>query len=200
MSLKATIKDKFSPDRDKLSEGEIFICEYLNEKQIKFQTQVKIERLKYDSKAYRIADFYLPNYNIYIEYFGQWDKSEEANLRYRDKKKVYQSNNIPCVYLYPENLGIIEYVLNNRIRVELTKRGMHKQLFRHRFRRLIDDRGDLFFYLFISMLTLSIADYKTQPQSNAWFISFFSGIILFQLYRLFIGYIKYFYNDKRLPS
>lgn len=148
-----------------------------------------------DSKAYRIADFYLPKYKIYLEYFGQWNKHEDANIRYKEKKKVYSMNDIPCIYLYPENLGIIEYTLDFRIKTELKKRKMTKELFKHRLDRLLNQKGDLFFWLSLSILLLSIADYKTNPEGNLAYIIACSSIICFQLYRLLTGYNKYFRDN-----
>lgn len=195
MGLKAKLIEKISPIKTEMTEGELFICEYLNDKGITFETQVKIENLKGDSKSYRVADFYLPKYKVYVEYLGQWNKHEEANIRYKEKKQVYITNNIPCVYLYPENLGIIDYVLNNRIKIELKKYKLTIELFKYRIHRLLDDRGDLFFWLFLSVLVLCIADYEVSPEVNLEFILFFASIILFQTYRLIRGYRKYFLDD-----
>ena len=55
---------------------------------MEFETQVKIVRnLKGDSKSYRVADFYLPRYDMYVEFLGQWDVNEDARNRYREKRK-----------------------------------------------------------------------------------------------------------------
>ena len=63
------------------SEGEQFIAEFLDYERINFKTEYKLSNLKGDEKSYRKADFYLPNYKVYIEFFGQWNQSEEANQR-----------------------------------------------------------------------------------------------------------------------
>ena len=54
-----------------MSEGEEFISIYLEDSKIEFRQEELTEGLAGDSKSYRKADFYLPRYNIYIEYFGQ---------------------------------------------------------------------------------------------------------------------------------
>lgn len=192
MDIKTKIIEKGSSTEYKMTEGEIFICEYLKDKKIKFQTQVKLEKLKGDNKPYRIADFYLPDYKTYIEYQGQYNKNDEAMLRYNQKKQLYNSNRIPCIYLYPENLGIIDYIYNNRLTVELKKFKLTKELFRHRIRRLIKDRGDLFFWLSLAILLLFTTDYKTKPENNYQVYISLGSIIFFQLFRLTRGYIKFF--------
>lgn len=192
MDIKTKIIEKVSPIEDKMTEGEIFICEYLKGKKIKFKTQVKLENLKGDNKAYRIADFYLPDYKTYIEYQGQWNKNDEAMMRYNQKKQLYSLNSIPCIYLYPENLGIIDYIYNKRLTVELIKFKFTKELFRHRFHRLIDDRGDLFFWLSLAIVLLFTVDYKTNPENNYQVLICLGSIIVFQLFRLTRGYIKFF--------
>ena len=111
-----------------LSEGEEFIEEFFVDEQIKYEVQKEIRNLTGDNKDYRIADFYLPKYNIYVEFFGQWNVSVDHKGRYRDKKRVYEKNNIPCVYLYPENLGILKYTFSYRVKRELQRRGMRKEL------------------------------------------------------------------------
>ena len=58
------------------SEGEQFIIDYLRQEKIKYETQVKIESLRGDSKYFRQADFYLPRYDMYLEFFGQWNSTK----------------------------------------------------------------------------------------------------------------------------
>jgi hypothetical protein len=120
-------------DTQELSEGEKFIEEFFIDEQIKYENQKEIKNLKGDNKEFRKADFYLPKFNIYVEFFGQWNVSNEHKERYRDKKRVYERNDIPCVYLYPENLGILKYTFNYRVKRELQKRGMTKELLRFNY-------------------------------------------------------------------
>ncbi len=146
--------------KQKLSEGEIFISDYLRSEKIKFESQVRINDLKNDIKKYRDADFYLPKLKVYIEFNGMWNVSKEDRERYRLKKKVYFINNIPCIYLYPENLGIIDYCFSKRLVEVLKKNNLKKELFKYRFNRLKEDRGDLFFWLIISNLILVRSNYN----------------------------------------
>jgi hypothetical protein len=113
-----------------LSEGEEFIEEFFLDEGIKYEVQKKITNLTGDSKSFREADFYIPKFNIYVEFFGLWNVSEAEKERYREKKRVYYANKIPCIYLYPENLGFLKYAFNYRVKQELKRKGMRKELFK----------------------------------------------------------------------
>lgn len=103
------------------SEGEELIRLYLEENDIKFEQEKEIHGLMGDNKPFRKADFYLSQFKVYIEFFGQWNVGEKHQERYRAKKEVYKINNIPCIYLYPENLGILDFVFKRRLKEELEK-------------------------------------------------------------------------------
>jgi hypothetical protein len=102
------------------SKGEIIIKNYLLEHNIKFDPQHKFDNCKYKQKL--PFDFYLPDYNICIEYQGeQHYKSvkffggEEAfkNRKVRDKiKKNYCKKN---------NIKLIEIKYNKDVLKELQK-------------------------------------------------------------------------------
>ena len=47
----------------------------------------------------RYADFYLPEYDLYLEYNGMESRPEDAK-RYADKKKSYERNNIPFAEIH----------------------------------------------------------------------------------------------------
>jgi len=104
------------------SEGEELIGEFFKEKNIKYKPEFELKNLKEDTVSKRIADFYLPKYKVFLEFFGRWNVSEEAKEKYRAKKKVYYINDIPCIYLYPENLGILDFIFKRRLRKLLQSR------------------------------------------------------------------------------
>ena len=181
---------------DEFSEGEIFISQYLKDRRIKYRYQVKIENLKADTKSFRIADFYLPNYKVYIEFFGLWNVGGENRQNYIEKKDVYYKNNIPCVYLYPENLGIMDLLLDFRIQRELEHKNLKRELFKYRLRSLIEDRGDLFIWLGLSILLLFKSDYKVHPENNLIYIISLLTLAGFQIGRLYRGYERFFKNKR----
>jgi hypothetical protein len=111
-----------------LSEGEELIKEFLDEAGYKYETDVIIERLKEDKSPYRTADFYLINYKVYIEFLGQWD-NEVCKKKYLEKKKVYKINKIPCIYVYPDNLGILNFIFKRRLKNVLKEYNFKGRLF-----------------------------------------------------------------------
>lgn len=177
----------------KLTEGEKYIAEYFKFSNIKYKTDEKLNNLKNDLKKHREPDFYLPKYNTYVEFNGRWNVSEEEKSRYREKSNVYYKNGVPCVYLYPENLGIIDFVFTNRLIVQLKKHSLKKELFRFQLKRFIDDRGSLFFWLLIPIIFL-FGDFKWEEDYET--IILFIAVIVYQLYRLIIGVNKFFIKNE----
>jgi len=175
------------------SEGELFISEYLKYKNIVFKREVRLNHLKFDNDfKYRDADFYLPKYGVYIEFNGRWNNTKEDRVRYRVKKEVYRKNNLPCIYLYPENLGIIDFVFTKRLIVELQRKEMTKKLRRFQLKRFIDDRGSLFIWLSIAILFLN-GDFTWENDSTT--LLFFISVCVFQIYKLIVGIDKFFIKN-----
>ena len=75
----STLNDHFRKDNKRVScpncsifntsKGEKYICNYLDNHSIKYESQKKFSDLK--DKTYLSYDFYLPDYNILIEYQGE---------------------------------------------------------------------------------------------------------------------------------
>jgi hypothetical protein len=118
----------------KQSEGEEFMQDFFQEVGIRYESEKMITGLRGDTKQYRVADFYLPDYKTYVEFLGLWFTNNYDE--YRIKKDIYKLNNIPCVYIYPENLGIIKYSFDKRIQVELINKNLYKELRRYRIFKL----------------------------------------------------------------
>ena len=175
------------------SEGELFISEYLKSKNISFEREVRLNNLNFDENfKYRDADFFLKKYGVYIEFNGRWNNSKEDRVRYRVKKEVYRKNNLPCIYLYPENLGIIDFVFTKRLIVELKKKSLIKQLRLFQLKRFIADRGLLFLWIFLS-LALYNGDNNWKENSTTLYacIIFF----VYQIYRLIEGVYNFFIKN-----
>ena len=105
---------------NKETSGEDLIADFLEEKGIKFKRYQKIPTLQNDDKYFRESDFYLPDYDVYMEFLGQWNDTQQRN-RYRQKMAVYHKNNIGCIYLWPDNLGTLEWMFQRRLREVLLK-------------------------------------------------------------------------------
>src|SRR5690242_4591361 len=108
------------------TEGEEFLLDFFLLYGIKFETQKKIYYLKNDCKQYRTADFYLPRYKVYVEFFGLWNST--GSDEYKLKKDAYRRNQIPCVYIYPENLGILQFTFDKRLQTVLQAHNLSKEL------------------------------------------------------------------------
>jgi|TARA_B110000240_G_scaffold135738_1_gene150526 hypothetical protein len=175
------------------SEGELFISEYLKSKNISFKREVRLNNLKFDENfRYRDADFFLKKYGIYIEFNGRWNNSKEDRVRYRVKKEVYRKNNLPCIYLYPENLGIIDFVFTKRLIVELKKKSLIKQLRLFQLKRFIADRGFVFLWIFLSLIFYNV-DYNWKENSTE--LSIYIVFFVYQIYRLIEGVYNFFVKN-----
>lgn len=103
------------------SEGERIIEFYLEDQNIKYESEKEIRSLKNDSKGYRIADFYLPKFKVYLEFLGRWNV-DGSREQYKEKMNVYKENNISCIYIYPENLGALDMIFRMRLEKELEEK------------------------------------------------------------------------------
>lgn len=134
------------------SEGELFIAMFLDDINVDYEREYKIT-LNNDFKSHRRVDFYLTQFDIGIEFFGAWNKSKEDRERYKDKMKVYQNNNFPCIYIFPENLGNLKYVFNLRIRQLMYDFGEIKLIRKLNF---IQALGDLGYYTLLAYIAFMI--------------------------------------------
>ena len=96
--------------------GEKLIESVLTSHKIRYDRKKKM-KLKKDTKAYRIPDFYLPDYNMIIEFFGSWNAPENKKYQDRERKRfmekvgVYHQNKIHTLYLYPKQLKDAEKLI-----------------------------------------------------------------------------------------
>jgi hypothetical protein len=167
-----------------MTEGEEFITNFLEKNSISFRKQEPIDGLQNDSKNIRVADFYLTKYKVYIEYFGQWNMDTHKD-RYREKRKVYIENKIPCVILYPENLGILEYIFRKRMLYVLKRYKLEKELNKYRFKLLWDfekasNHGMYFFFGII----ISLASYPFITSKDVLGISTGLALIAWGIYSI----------------
>ncbi len=141
--------------KTKESEGEEIIRLFLEEKGIRFIQEKEISDLEGDYKQYRLADFYLPDYKVFIEFLGR-SNLKEGRSEYNFKKEIYDKNNKPCVYIYPDNLGVLEFIFKRRLRETLKKHEMKWELFRFNFKSFLDDR--LFILIVLGALVYVVKD------------------------------------------
>jgi hypothetical protein len=106
------------------SDGERAVRVALDHLGIKYEQEKEITFLKGDYHGVRRADFFLPYYNIYLEYLGGWDKKNTSERikeqkRYTDKMESYKLNKLKVIYIYPKELNY----LTSAIRRGLEKLG-----------------------------------------------------------------------------
>jgi hypothetical protein len=187
-SIGEGIENKYVPTL-----GEEFLADFFDAMEIKHKPQVKITNLVGDDKQYRIADFYLSEYEIYVEFLGSWaDQTRRAE--YNKKRKVYEQNKISCVYIYPDNLGTIKYIFDKNIQIELAKRIDKKLLDRYRWFKF--KKSDHLKFLSGGILFLSIGiPYKIYTINHFHFIDYILNSILFGILILFCSELRQFYLD-----
>lgn len=163
------------------SEGESYIIQYLKKQEISFKAEYKITGLKNDSKSYRVADFYLPAFKVYIEFLGQWNLPEQKE-RYKEKMNVYFTNNIPVIYIFPENLGVLDFVFHKRLIKVLKEKKMEWQMIKYRF-FLLNDKLVAASQTFFLGMVLSII--FIIPKEDREMYSFIGGILV-MLYAVYL--------------
>ena len=95
---------------NKESDGERAVRVALEDLGIKYEQEKEIQFLN------RRADFFLPRYNVYIEYLGGWDKKgqeerDKERQRYNEKKDAYSLNEIKCIWIFPNQLNYVTNVI-----------------------------------------------------------------------------------------
>lgn len=181
----------------KPSEGEEFLEDFFIMLDIEFEPQKKIYNLKYDTKQFRTADFYLPKYKLYVEFFGLWNNS--GNEEYRLKKDIYRQNGIPCVYIYPENLGIIEFTFDKRIQSVLEKHDLQKELHSYKnfkFRKTNQLKNRVIYIVIALFILFYTLPPETLVLKDKLFIAFMVAIVIYQTFQIYQLYLDIFKRNK----
>jgi len=96
--------------------GEKMIEVILEKNKIRYDRKKKI-KLQKDTKNFRIPDFYLPDYDLVIEYFGSWNAPENKKFekrersRFMEKVGAYHQSKIHTLYIYPSQLKEAEKII-----------------------------------------------------------------------------------------
>jgi len=80
---------------------EAFIAQYFDKKKIKYiyEKELKLGRDKLH------PDFFLPEFDMYVEYWGKFPGDFDYRKECNHKRKIYENGNIKLVELYPDNLA-----------------------------------------------------------------------------------------------
>jgi len=104
------------------SEGEKIIADYFYQNGIRYEYEqiAKTDAWIFSTKISR-PDFYLPDHNVYVEYWGMIDvDNEKVRSEYirqmRWKMEQYQKNSIKFISIYPSNLQNLDYFFMAKIK------------------------------------------------------------------------------------
>jgi hypothetical protein len=141
------------------TEGKEFLEDFFTATGITFETQKKLDRLKYDAAPNRTADFYLPRYNIYVEFSGTSNSVNNETIQ--QKKELYAKNNIACIFLYPENLRTIPYNFDKQLQETFKQYQLQKALQKYRLFKFknapeLRNRVILLGFALLGIITLSL--------------------------------------------
>ncbi|MDH5365700.1 MAG: hypothetical protein OEW67_01840 [Cyclobacteriaceae bacterium] len=134
---------------------------FLEDKSYKFKRQVKLSNLKNDHKSHRVADYYLVDFDVYLEYFGMWHQSEKDKNNINEKINVYLKNGKPTIFIYPEELGYLDWAFHYKLLTLLGKTRFektHGKLLR-KYRRksfLRDSLPDIVWAIIFIIIAISI--------------------------------------------
>jgi hypothetical protein len=92
------------------SKSEKMIADYFTSNNIKYVYEPRLRG------RYAVPDFYLPDYNVYVEFWGlltvqdAWlaQKHEKSMKR---KTAIYHKNNVKCISIYPKNAREVNSIL-----------------------------------------------------------------------------------------
>ena len=180
---------------------EMFIRNYLENQGIKYIAEYKLEGLIEDEKNYRIVDFYLPKFKVYVEYFGMYNSTKPIRTEYDKKAKVYIKNSIPTIFLYPHELGFLDYAFHTKmlklLRTEKFKDW--KNILRYKLSRYLAEGKGYLFLLSLFSLYLSLVFLFNNPgikeSANDWLFAGFLGASAGIFHRFLLNFRGYFFKD-----
>ena len=180
---------------------EMFIRNYLEEQGMKYKAEYKLENLYGDEKSYRKVDFYLPKLKVYVEYFGMYNSTKAVRNEYDKKAKVYIKNSIPTLFLYPHELGFLDYAFHTKM-LKLLRTEKFKNnhiMFKYKLSRyLAKGKGYLLplslFSLYLAMVFLFNNPGITE-EANTWLFAGFFGASGGILHRFLHNFRGFFFKD-----
>ena len=86
--------------KDFKSNKEAFIASYFDKKKIKYiyEKELKLGKEKIH------PDFFLPEFDVYVEYWGKWPADFDYRKECNYKRSLFEKYDINLVELYPDNL------------------------------------------------------------------------------------------------
>jgi len=168
-----------------------YIANFLKEQKIKFKQEIPMVDIP-SLKKYRKIDFYLPNLKVYIEYFGLYNKNKQKREEYDLKADEYIRNGIPTIFIYPHELGFLDYAFHTKMirLLKVRKFNLKKQLPKYLLVRLLNKsrRSNLgwfvitgyFFITFNFVIDLEVSIGRME-QINGVLLGILIGLFIFIL-------------------
>lgn len=132
----------------KSSNEELYILHYLDKMGFHYIQEYHVSKLVGDDKSHRRVDFYLDRLGIYVEYFGMYNTTKKIRDNYDEKVKIYIKNGLPTIFLYPHELGFLDYAFHTKMLhlLRMEKFKSSSTLFNYKFTRYLAlGKGYLFF-------------------------------------------------------
>ncbi|HUK79275.1 MAG TPA: hypothetical protein VLU91_01255 [Nitrososphaerales archaeon] len=99
------------------SKAEKQIADYFADNGIRYLYEWKAQtNFLIFKQTFAHPDFYLPDYNVYVEYWGLVGASKEYERIMKWKMAQYHSNHIKFISLYPNNLRNLDWVFRAKFR------------------------------------------------------------------------------------
>lgn len=180
---------------------EMFIRNYLEEQGIKYKAEHKLNNLYGDEKSYRKVDFYLPKFKVYVEYFGMYNSTKAVRNEYDRKAKVYIKNSIPTIFLYPHELGFLDYVFHTKmLKLLRTEKFKNKYImFKYKLSRYLANGKGYLLFLSLFSLYLALVFLFNNPgiteEANTWLFGGFLGAWGGLFYNFCQNLFGYFFKD-----
>ncbi len=97
------------------SEAEASIADWFTRRGIQYQYEPPLMDGLILKKARFYADFFLPQFNTYVEYWGLAYKESQYMQKMRYKMDYYRSRGLRLVSIYPNNLSNLDSLLKQEL-------------------------------------------------------------------------------------
>jgi hypothetical protein len=102
--------------------GEKRIADYFERNNIRYvyEKEARTKALIFSQKI-SSPDFYLPDYDVYIEYWGLVNADDDWTRKnyvrnIKRKMAIYHKNNIKFISIYPRNLGNLDWIFRRKFK------------------------------------------------------------------------------------
>lgn len=100
------------------SRSEARIADYFTANGIRYvyEKQAQSNGLVFKKKLYAKPDFYLPDYNLYVEYWGLLGASKDYERNMKRKMAIYHRNGVRFISIYPKNMDNLDWIFRAKFR------------------------------------------------------------------------------------